>query len=114
MATPGVTVHATAVFRSNRNMAHGVVESPELRAVLTMLALRVERVARMRAPVDTGRLRNSITHRVFTEWETAIAEVGTDVEYAVHQEFGTSKGVPATRFLGGALQTVAAQLGGIM
>lgn len=109
----GMTAGATATFHMNPALVPQVIGSPELRAVLTMLALRVEREARRRAPVDTGRLRNSITHRLYAEGDTAVAEVGTDVEYAVYQEFGTSR-VPPTRFLGGALQTVAGQLGGTM
>lgn len=109
MAGPRVTVQ----FRRNPAMVQQVIASPELRAVLTMLALRVEREARKRAPIDTGRLRNSLTHRVYSTGYAAVAEVGTDVEYAVYQEFGTSR-VPPTRFLGGALQAVARQLGGTM
>lgn len=41
------------------------------------------------APVDTGRLRNSISS-VVDESEKA-AYIGTNVEYAPYQEFGTSK-----------------------
>lgn len=108
----------SASFRGNPRVGSRVVESPEVRAVLTMLALRVEREARRRAPIDTGRLRNSITHRVFTTLGSnpqAVAEVGTNVEYAAVQEFGTRDGtVPPTRFLAAALQSVAGQLGGIM
>lgn len=42
------------------------------------------------APVDTGRLRGSIEKRVSMEGEHAVY-VGTNVEYAIYQEFGTSK-----------------------
>lgn len=41
------------------------------------------------APVDTGRLRDSITHEV-DESEEAVY-VGTNVEYAAYQEYGTSR-----------------------
>lgn len=41
------------------------------------------------APVDTGRLRDSITHEV-NESEEAVY-VGTNVEYAAYQEYGTSR-----------------------
>ena len=44
------------------------------------------------APVDTGRLRDSITHEV-DESEEAVY-VGTNVEYATYQEYGTSKMKP--------------------
>lgn len=113
MAGSGLTAGVTVTFRRNPLMVPQVIASAELRAVFLMLALRVEREARTRAPVDTGRLRNSITHRVYGTSYAIIAEVGTDVEYAVWQEFGTST-VPATRFLGSALQAVAQQLGGTM
>lgn len=49
------------------------------------------------APVDTGRLKNSIDSAV-VEDEQAVY-IGTNVEYAPYQEFGTSKGVPARHFL---------------
>lgn len=45
-----------------------------------------EEITRQRA-VDTGRLRNSITHDV--DGQTAI--IGTNVEYAAYVELGTSK-----------------------
>ena len=51
------------------------------------------------APVDTGRLRNSITHKE-TDRQTII---GTNVEYAVYQELGTSRGVKAKHFLKNAV-----------
>lgn len=37
--------------------------------------------------VDTGNLRNSITHKVLTDEKKVI--IGTDVEYAPYIEFGT-------------------------
>ena len=39
------------------------------------------------APVDTGNLRNSITHTV--DEEEPAAYIGTNVEYAPYQELGT-------------------------
>lgn len=41
------------------------------------------------APVDTGRLRNSITHETHAEEESVY--VGTNVEYGKYQEYGTSR-----------------------
>lgn len=43
----------------------------------------------VRPNVDTGRLRNSITHQVDTE--KGAVYVGTNVEYAAYVELGTSK-----------------------
>ena len=50
-----------------------------------------------KAPVDTGRLKGSISSAV-VESEKAVY-IGTNVEYAPYQEFGTSKGVPGKHFL---------------
>lgn len=47
----------------------------------------VEGEARAKAPVDTGRLRESIT----SSPDGLSCEVGTNVEYAIYQEFGTYK-----------------------
>lgn len=58
---------------------------------LVNAALIVERSAKIKAPVDTGRLRSSITHRLIDTDGMPASEVGTDVEYAKHVEFGTSK-----------------------
>lgn len=54
---------------------------------LTASALIVEGQAKALVPVDTGNLRNSITHEV----EGKEARVGTNVEYAPFIELGTSK-----------------------
>lgn len=56
-----------------------------------------ETYAKQGAPVDTGRLRNSIAHAV-VESEKA-AYIGSNVEYAPYQELGTSNGVTAKHFL---------------
>lgn len=55
--------------------------------------------AKENAPVDTGRLRNSITHQ-----ETSDATViGTNVEYAAAQELGSSRGIRAKHYLKNAV-----------
>jgi len=51
----------------------------------------VEGTAATLAPVDTGLLRKSISHRVIDRAGYPIGQVGTAVEYAPFQEFGTSK-----------------------
>lgn len=43
--------------------------------------------AKETTPVDTGRLRNSENYRVVDK----SIHIGTDVEYAIYQELGTSK-----------------------
>lgn len=49
-------------------------------------AMNLERNPRR---VDTGRLKNSLTHEVVPD--EAMVEVGTNVEYAVYVEYGTGK-----------------------
>lgn len=54
---------------------------------LEAVGFQAEGYAMMRCPVDTGRLRNSITHQV-DEGEKAVY-IGTNVEYAPYVELGT-------------------------
>lgn len=63
----------------------------EIEQALINSALIVERDAKINAPVDTGRLRQSITHKEDFGSENPAVEVGTNVEYAKHVEFGTSR-----------------------
>ena len=54
---------------------------------LEKCGLTAEGYAKKLAPVDTGNLRNSITHEV-DDGDPA-AYIGTNVEYAPYQELGT-------------------------
>ena len=51
--------------------------------------LLVQRDAKINAPVDTGRLRASITPEVRPFGDTIQGVVGSNVEYAPYQELGT-------------------------
>jgi HK97 gp10 family phage protein len=53
--------------------------------------IRVETAAKRACPVDTGRLRSSITHEVAVDVRGLAGRVGTNVEYAPYVEFGTSR-----------------------
>lgn len=56
------------------------------------LVLMVESSARQNAPVDSGRLRSSISSQVSRTAASVIeGEIGSNVEYAPYQEFGTSE-----------------------
>lgn len=66
-----------------------------IKRALWAMGAKAEGYAKQNAPVDTGRLRNSITHQ---EEETATV-IGTNVEYAAAQELGTSRGVRAKHYL---------------
>jgi len=52
-------------------------------------ALAVQKGARERCPVDTGRLRSSIRVTFVDRMVRLTAEVGTTVEYAPYVEYGT-------------------------
>lgn len=70
----------------------------ELEQALMTGGLRVERDAKIKVPVDTGRLRSSIATRLTAEGDSRYVEVGTNVKYAPYVEYGTSK-QPAQPFL---------------
>ena len=53
--------------------------------VMEEACLLVENTAKMYCPVDTGQLRNSITHMVTDN----VGYIGTNVKYAPYVEFGT-------------------------
>ncbi len=78
--------------------------SAQLKSGMTKACLLVERDAKINAPVDTGRLRASITNRLDVEENQLVGIVGTNVSYASFQEFGTSK-MPAHPFLFPALES---------
>lgn len=71
----------------------------EVEQALVKGALRVERQAKINAPVDTGRMRASITNRlVGAGSDNPVSEAGTNVVYAGFVEYGSSKS-PAKPFL---------------
>ena len=55
-------------------------------AALEEIGLAAERFAKRETPVDTGRLRNSITHAL--DAGTDSVYIGTNVEYAPYVELG--------------------------
>lgn len=70
------------------NTSRIVAAIPEaLRKGLESIGLVAEGYAKRLCPVDTGRLRNSITHVV----QGDAVYIGTNVEYGPHVEMGTSK-----------------------
>lgn len=56
--------------------------------------IRVESGAKRLCPVDTGRLRASITHTVGRDGQGIVGTVGTNVTYAVFVELGTRHMAP--------------------
>lgn len=61
------------------------LQNIDLEGPLTKACLLVENDAKKNCPVDTGQLRQSITHEV--EGNTGV--IGTNVEYAPYVEYGT-------------------------
>ena len=60
---------------------------------LESCGLVAEGYAKKATPVDTGNLRNSISHKVTED----AAYIGTNTEYAPYVEFGTGKYYPGGR-----------------
>lgn len=54
-------------------------------------AKKIQKNAKLLAPVDTGHLRNSIKTKSETTQEGAEAQVYTNTEYAPYVEFGTGQ-----------------------
>ena len=63
-----------------------------LAKALEEVGLVAEGYAKKACPVDTGRLRNSITHQVGPSEKSVY--IGTNVEYAPYVELGTSRMKP--------------------
>lgn len=59
----------------------------QVERAMEAVGLQAERHAKEKCPVDTGRLRNSISHA--TQGNSAY--IGTNVEYAPYVEMGTSR-----------------------
>ena len=108
-----ITSHVDDVLRELRNAKQRALEA---------IGLQAEGYAFMLAPHDTGRLRNSIAHVTQTTKSTGKGSpatpedskargsvdedsvvIGTNVEYAVYQEFGTSRNPEGHPFLKPAL-----------
>lgn len=85
-------------FADNSKEALEAMQEAALRALekcgLTAEGLAKKKITENKS-VDTGNLRNSITHMV--DKEELVAYVGTDVEYAAYVELGTGKYYPGGR-----------------
>lgn len=63
---------------------------PNVVATLIRKAVaETEGLAKLRVPVDTGALKNSIASRVEIRGDSVVGEVGTNLHYAPYIEFGT-------------------------
>lgn len=96
-------VGAASVIKALENM----VSDNELEMLVQKAALKVEAEAKKLCPVDTGRLRASITTQRLGPLTYG---VGTGVEYAPYVEFGTRK-MAAQPFLRPAAHKVKETIG---
>ena len=77
---------ATIEMKSNKKDVLNALND-QIAVALETIGLRAERHAKAYCPVDTGRLRNSISHAS----DEDSAYIGTNVEYAPYVELGTSR-----------------------
>lgn len=80
ITTCEITSHSAEVLRAMRK---------QVALGLEAIGQEAEGYAKDDCPVDTGRLRNSISHKV-EEQEEAVY-IGTNVEYAPYVEYGEYK-----------------------
>ena len=73
-------------LKDNSDAVRAAVES-RIQVALEAVGMTCERKAKELAPVDTGNLRNSLTHLV----DDTTVYIGTNVEYGKYQELGTYK-----------------------
>ena len=100
--TTEFVVDSAALNRALRN-------NPDIHRALLRVGVAIETEAKTLAPVDTGRLRASIA----TTPDVDSVLVGTDVEYAAFQEYGTVHQA-GTAFLYPAAYAVLGRLNGTL
>lgn len=79
---------AIRIIENNKDKVLDALDEAVERA-LTAIGLQVTNYARANAPVDTGRLKNSITFETLKNEDAVV--IGSNVEYAPYQELSTSK-----------------------
>ena len=80
----------SVIFQSNAKQALDAMAKAKAQA-LEIIGGKAESYAKKLCPVDTGRLRNSITHAQYDE-NTEV--IGSNVEYAPYVCLGTHKMAP--------------------
>lgn len=80
--------------------AAAALQGPPFAMGMARATLRVERSAKLKAPVDTGRLRASITPEVKRVGDTWEGVIGSKVKYAPFQELGTRPHFVSARNIG--------------
>lgn len=86
MAQSGFSLHIVVTDHSEEALKEF---AKAVKIGLTKCGVNMERYAKQLCPVDTGRLRASITHELADDGRAVY--VGTNVYYAPYVEMGTSK-----------------------
>lgn len=80
--------------------ATAALTGPPMLAGMRRATLLVQASAKRKAPVDTGRLRASITPEVQTRADGVVGIVGSNVKYAPFVELGTRRHFVPGRYIG--------------
>lgn len=106
---PGENISIDVQITDNAPQVLAAVPMAIARALWAMGAA-AEGHAKSNAPVDTGRLRNSITHQE----DKSSTVIGSNVEYAAAQELGTSRGIRGKHYLKNAVANNTEEYKGIV
>lgn len=93
-------VEIVGAERLLRQLTPGMIAQP-MRRFLSRVAIDIESGSKKLAPVDTGRLRSSITHKVDPAGFPGWATVGTNVSYAAPVHEGARAHFPPPAALAG-------------
>jgi len=114
-----IDAQISGLFELQRNFSRKIAQIPGfISSSLTAAGLKFEAEAKIRCPVDTGRLRASIGHGKEGIWNMKKnqLEIGTNVEYAAVQEFNEalSHRVGQAHYMRDALREVENQFPNII
>ena len=101
---------AQVSFHSNLGEI-GKATDAQLKVAAEIIGGMAESYAKQVCPVDTGNLRNSITHSTEDNGHTVV--IGTNVEYAPHVEMGTVRMRPRP-YLRPAIEQHIAEYQGVL
>ena len=90
MAGLGFSFTLKGLEKVEKALSKATIETPLGQAV-KKITLFLDRETKMATPVDTGRLRSSITSKVESTPLGVWGRVGTNVNYATFVEYGTRK-----------------------
>ena len=84
-------LQATATWKPRNDLGRYVetIITPAVTASVKASLKLIEDSAKLKCPVDTGALRDSITSSVDDSGKTVVGQVGPNMPYAAYVEFGT-------------------------